>query len=150
MLEVGLNSENTFDELKTHQRGQRMMLRSKSPELVRQESWGHLCCHYAIRTLMADTATASEHSPVRVSFVQALKIARRSVIRGSFPPDDPRTARSLWGRAVSWLARYLNPPRRERKNLRVIKRNIPKWPVKRSHHHGQPLDPVITVIPPLI
>lgn len=83
--------ENTFDELKTHQRGQRMVLRSKSPELVRQEIWGHLCCHYAIRTLMADTATAPEHSPVRVSFVKALKIARRSVIQGSFPPLTTRT-----------------------------------------------------------
>lgn len=78
--------ENTFDELKTHQRGRQMVLRSKSPELVRQEIWGHLCCHYAIRTLMADTAAASGHSPMRVSFVNALKIARRSVIQGSFPP----------------------------------------------------------------
>lgn len=78
--------ENTFDELKTHQRGRHMVLRSKSPELVRQEIWGHLCCHYAIRTLMADTATACGHPPVRVSFVKALKVARRSVIQGSFSP----------------------------------------------------------------
>lgn len=38
--------ESAFDELKTHQRGQRAVLRSKSPELVLQEIWGHLCCHY--------------------------------------------------------------------------------------------------------
>ncbi|ETJ39272.1 Transposase, partial [human gut metagenome] len=44
--------EMVFDELKTHQRGPRMVLRSKSPELVLQEIWGHLCCHYAIRALM--------------------------------------------------------------------------------------------------
>ena len=78
--------ENTFDELKTHQRGQQRVLRSKSPALVCQEIWGHLCCHYAIRTLMADVAAVSEHSPTRVSFVKALKIARRSVIQGSFSP----------------------------------------------------------------
>jgi len=53
--------ENTFDELKTHQRGPRAVLRSKSPPLVRQEIWGHLCCHYAIRTLMRDAATAGRH-----------------------------------------------------------------------------------------
>ena len=41
--------ESAFDELKTHQRGPRMVLRSKSPDLVKQEIWGHLCCHYAIR-----------------------------------------------------------------------------------------------------
>ena len=44
--------ESTFDELKTHQRGPRTVLRSKSPDLVLQEVWGHLCCHYAI-TLLA-------------------------------------------------------------------------------------------------
>ena len=42
--------ELTFDELKTHQRGPRTVLRSKSPDLVLQEIWGHLCCHYAIRS----------------------------------------------------------------------------------------------------
>jgi len=46
--------ELAFDELKSHQRGPRTVLRSKSPALVLQEIWGHLCCHYAIRTLMSD------------------------------------------------------------------------------------------------
>ena len=79
--------ELTFDELKTHQRGPRLVLRSKSPELVKQEIWGHLCCHYAIRTLMADAAQHSGHDPDRVSFVAALRIARQSIApRGAFPP----------------------------------------------------------------
>jgi hypothetical protein len=79
--------ELTFDELKTHQRGPRTVLRSKSPELVEQEIWGHLCCHYAIRTLMADAAQHSGHDPDRMSFVAALRIARQSIApRGAFPP----------------------------------------------------------------
>jgi hypothetical protein len=79
--------ELILDELKTHQRGPRTVLRSKSPELVQQEIWGHLCCHYAIRTLMADAADHSGHDPDRVSFVAALRIARASVApRGAFPP----------------------------------------------------------------
>jgi len=48
--------KSTFDELKTHQRGARTVLRSKSPALVLQEIWGHLCCHFAIRTLMWEAA----------------------------------------------------------------------------------------------
>ncbi|MFE7393134.1 IS4 family transposase [Streptomyces sp. NPDC057582] len=67
--------ETTFDELKTHQRGPRAVLRSKAPDLVQQEIWGHLCCHYAIRTLMADTAAHTGQDPDRVSFVKALRIA---------------------------------------------------------------------------
>jgi transposase IS4-like protein/DDE family transposase len=79
--------ENTFDELKTHQRGPRTVLRSKSPDLVQQEIWGHLCCHYAIRTLMAGAAAHAGHDPDRISFVAALRIARRSVAQGSFSPS---------------------------------------------------------------
>ncbi|WP_109506071.1 IS4 family transposase [Nocardioides speluncae] len=79
--------ELTFDELKTHQRGPRTVLRSKSPDLVLQEIWGHLCCHYAIRSLMAEAATHSGHDPDRVSFVAALRIARQTLAHpGAFPP----------------------------------------------------------------
>jgi hypothetical protein len=79
--------ELAFDELKTHQRGPRTVLRSKSPDLVLQEIWGHLCCHYAIRSLMTDAARHSGHDPDRVSFVAALRITRQSVAhQGAFPP----------------------------------------------------------------
>jgi hypothetical protein len=71
--------EAVFDELKTHQRGARTVLRSKSPDLVLQEIWGHLCCHYAIRTLMLEAADTAEVDPDRVSFVAALRIVRRSI-----------------------------------------------------------------------
>jgi hypothetical protein len=82
--------ELALDELKTHQRGPRTVLRSKSPDLVAQEIWGHLCCHYAIRALMSDTAEHAGHDPDRVSFVAALRVARRSVAhQGAFPPSGP-------------------------------------------------------------
>jgi hypothetical protein len=71
--------ESAFDELKTHQRGPRTVLRSKSPDLVLQEIWGHLCCHFAIRTLMWEAAGHAGVDPDRVSFVAALRVARRSI-----------------------------------------------------------------------
>jgi hypothetical protein len=80
--------ESTFDELKTHQRGPRTVLRSKSPDLVLQEIWGHLCCHYAIRTLMWEAADQAGVDPDRVSFVTALRIARRSIsVARDFSPS---------------------------------------------------------------
>jgi len=79
--------ELAFDELKTHQRGPRTVLRSKSPDLVLQEIWGHLCCHYAIRSLMVQAAVHSGHDPDRVSFVAALRITRQTLAHpGAFPP----------------------------------------------------------------
>lgn len=80
--------ELAFDELKTHQRGARTVLRSKSPDLVHQEIWGYLCCHYAIRTLMWEAADHAHLDPHRVSFVAALRIARRSLPAArDFPPS---------------------------------------------------------------
>jgi len=52
--------ELALNELMTHQRGSGTVLRSKSPDLVLQEIWGYLCCHYAIRALMAGVAP---HTP---------------------------------------------------------------------------------------
>jgi hypothetical protein len=80
--------ELAFGELKTHQRGPKAVLRSKSPALVEQEIWGHLCCHYAIRTLMFEAAHEADVDPDRVSFVAALRIARRSLSQArDFPPS---------------------------------------------------------------
>lgn len=79
--------ETVLDELKTHQRGPRSVLRSKSPDLVTQEIWGHLCVHYAIRVLMFDAAVEAGRDPDRVSFVAALRVSRRSIAQqGAFPP----------------------------------------------------------------
>jgi hypothetical protein len=80
--------ESAFDELKTHQRGPRTVLRSKSPDLVLQEIWGHLCCHYAVRTLMWEAADNAGVDPDRVSFVTALRVARRSIsVARDFSPS---------------------------------------------------------------
>jgi Transposase DDE domain len=79
--------ESVFDELKTHQRGPRIVLRSKSADLVLQEIWGHLCCHYAIRSVMARAAAHAGRDPDRVSFVATLRIVRQSIAQqGAFPP----------------------------------------------------------------
>jgi hypothetical protein len=79
--------ELAFDELKTHQRGPRTVLRSKSPNLVLQEIWGHLCCHYAIRSLMTQAVVHAGHDPDRASFVAALRITRSTIAHaGDFPP----------------------------------------------------------------
>ncbi len=56
-------------------------------DLVLQEIWGHLCCHYAIRSLMAQTAEHAGHDPDRISFTAALRITRGTLAHpGAFPP----------------------------------------------------------------
>ncbi len=82
--------ESALDELKTHQRGPRVVLRSKNPDGVYQEAYGHLATHYAIRRVMHDAALQADLVPHRLSFIHGLRAARRSTRTqpGFSPPQD--------------------------------------------------------------
>jgi hypothetical protein len=82
--------ENALDELKVHQRGPRVVLRSKAPDGVYQEAYGYLCTHYAIRRLMHDAALQGGLDPDRLSFTRSVRAARRSARTqpGFSPLDD--------------------------------------------------------------
>jgi transposase IS4-like protein/DDE family transposase len=86
--------EGALDELKTHQRGARVVLRSKDPDGVYQEVYGFLCTHYAIRRVMHDAALRADLDPDRLSFIQGLRAARRSTRShpGFSPPQHPSGA----------------------------------------------------------
>lgn len=70
--------ETGHDQLKTHLRGPGRLLRSRLPELVRQEIWGWLIVHYALAVLITSAAEAADVDPDRVSFIRVLRIARRT------------------------------------------------------------------------
>ena len=83
--------EGALDELKSHQRGPRVVLRSKMPDGVRQEAYGYLCTHYAIRRLMHDAALKADLDPDRLSFTRSLRAARRSTrSHPGFSPPQTR------------------------------------------------------------
>jgi hypothetical protein len=73
--------ETALDELKTHLRGARIVLRSKTPDLVRQEFYGLLLAHFAIRGLMHEAALKADEDPDRLSFVHAVRVVRRKLAR---------------------------------------------------------------------
>src|SRR4051812_2502139 len=55
--------EVALAELTTQLRGARVVLRSKTPELVRQEVWGLLLAHFAVRGLMHEAALQADEDP---------------------------------------------------------------------------------------
>ncbi|MCA1681864.1 MAG: IS4 family transposase, partial [Actinobacteria bacterium] len=72
-------SETSFGEKKTYLRGSGRVLRSKSPEMVRQEIWALLLTHYAIRRLMCTAADEAGLDPDRLSFIRSVRVIRRQV-----------------------------------------------------------------------
>jgi hypothetical protein len=80
--------ETAFDELKTHLRGVQIVLRSKTPDLVRQEFYGLLMAHFAIRGLMHEAALKAGEDPDRLSFLHAVRVIRRKMaVYGAIPPS---------------------------------------------------------------
>ncbi len=71
--------ETAFDELKTHLRGAKIVLRSKTPELVRQEFYGLILAHFAVRGLMHEAALMDETDPDCLSFVHSVRVVRRKM-----------------------------------------------------------------------
>ncbi len=80
--------EGALAELKTHLRGARVVLRSKTPELVRQEFWGLLLAHFAVRGLMHEAALKAEEDPDQLSFSHAVRVVRRKLpLFAALPPS---------------------------------------------------------------
>ena len=75
-------------ELKTHLRQSRRVLRSKTADLVRQEFYGFMMAHFAIRGLMHEAALKADEDPDRLSFIHAVRVIRRKLHR--FPAIPPR------------------------------------------------------------
>jgi hypothetical protein len=80
--------ESALDELKTHLRGAQIVLRSKRPELVKQEFYGLLMAHFAIRGLMHEAALKADEDPDRLSFLHAVRVVQRRMARfAALPPS---------------------------------------------------------------
>ena len=96
--------EGLLDEFKTHLRGgSRVLLRSKTPDLVRQEVWGLLLAHFVVRTVMHDAALQAREDPDHLSFLHTVRVLRRRLPQAAevFPPSgtDPVVPISAGGSA---------------------------------------------------
>jgi len=114
--------EGALDELKTHLRSTQMVLRSKTPALVRQEVWGLLLAHFAVRGLMHEAALQADEDPDRLSFLHAVRVIRRKLpYFAALPPSGPRhaprrDARRNPGTAGGKQPRPANPARGQAQN----------------------------------
>lgn len=69
--------ETGNQQLKTYLRGPGRVLRSKSPDMVRQEIYGYLLTHYAISALICRAATEADIDPDRIKFKRTVRLIRR-------------------------------------------------------------------------
>ena len=88
--------EAVFDELKTHLVNGRRVLRSKTPQLVRQEFYGWVLAHFAVRWLMHEAADHARLRQDELSFTAHVNLLKQSLpLSGAFPPRAKRKAPAL-------------------------------------------------------
>jgi hypothetical protein len=88
--------EGVFDELKTHLLQSRRVLRSKTPDLVRQEFYGWVMAHYAVRWLLHQGASQHQRKHAEQSFIAHLNVLRVNLpTSGAFSPSEAKKAQAL-------------------------------------------------------
>jgi hypothetical protein len=82
--------EGALDELKVHLNANAVTLRSKRPDLVKQELWGMLMTHYVVRLNMHQAAIGAKLDPDELSFTHTVKVIGRSLLQSTsaFPPSE--------------------------------------------------------------
>jgi hypothetical protein len=135
--------EITIDELDTHQHVPDRPLRSHKPVGVRQELYGWLLAHFAIRVLMHEAALRVDEDPDRLSFTNSLRIIQQAI--PGFQLVDSSQHRELYQRMLRDIAKQRLPERDHRINPRVVKRKMSKFHLKRPEHchPAQPTKPFV-------
>jgi hypothetical protein len=80
--------ELSYDEYKTHLRGGQVVLRSMTPDLVKQEFYAFMLTHYCTRHLMHEAALANDIEPVRLSYTHTVEVIKRKLpaFKAGFSP----------------------------------------------------------------
>ena len=133
--------ELVIDEIKTHERVRCLVLRSKTPEGVRQELSGIFLAHYAVRVHMAQAAVEAELDPDRLSFTAGVFVLTEMLdLALILEPEE--ASKPLLERLRQKMAQHVLPARRLRINRREVKQVYSKYkPKKRQVPPPKPFDP---------
>ena len=128
--------EVVLDEIKTHQRLQQPVLRSRTPDGVRQEVYALLLAHYAVRLLMHRAACQAGVDPDRLSFTDAVFVLCETTRELAQVSASQRE--SLHQEMLNRLTAQLLPPRHLRANPRVLKKLYRKYKRKSPNEPAPP------------
>ena len=145
--------ETANKQIKTYLRGPGRVLRSKSPDMVRQEIYGYLLTHYAVAALICEAAIEAGIDPDRIKFKRTVRVVRRRAADpAAFSPEHQRQTRAEVMADIT-QKNHLNPERRNRTCPRVVKRaRHSSFPVKKPtdttiRHDRPPTIDLANVLP---
>jgi len=129
-------SENGYAELKTRLRGAAFILRSRSPELARQELFAFLTVYQALCALETDAARQAGLDPDRISFTVTVRVARDHAASQAI--ITPRSLDLARRQAISDLLSDILPRRRNRHYERIRKQPKNNFPAMKRGQQRLP------------
>jgi len=117
------------------------VLRSQSPDLVKQELWGMLLAHFVIRKLLYQAAIANAIAPSSVSFKATFEIVQIRLDKA--PTGKRRNTRSIrawFDILIEEISFEVIPSRQPRINPRVVKKRSKSTKTKYDYHRN-PIPP---------
>ena len=136
--------ETSYREFKTYLRGPGKILRSRTPDLARQEIWAYLITCQAIRAVTALAAAGQGLDPARLSFTAALHAIRRTC------PGDPAGMGAALNAAAGEILGQPVPEREHRVCPRAVNEPTRSYPSRRGQPHPLPQHATytVTITPP--
>ncbi len=120
-----------YDEVKTHLLLREEAIRSRTPEGVRQETWGLLLAYNMIRLEMARVASEAKVAPTQIRFVASVQRIRMEWGWLAITQGQGTILKKLLALRAD-LKRFVLPPRRrERAHPRAVKIKMSNYPRKR-------------------
>ncbi|CAI0992640.1 Transposase DDE domain [Serratia entomophila] len=120
--------ENGYGELKQFQLSTATLLRSQKVSGIYQEIWGLLTAYNLIRMEMSQIAREAKVSPLRISFVMAMRLIQDELIWCSL--GKPGTIPTKLKKMRENVKRFILPEKRKRPKKRTVR--MSKNPVPRS------------------
>lgn len=123
--------ENGYGELKQFQLNTATLLRSQKVTGIYQEVWGLLTAYNLIRQEMSQIAREAKVSPLRISFVMAMRLIRDELIWCSLgkPGAIPTKLRKM----REDVKQFILPEKRKRPKERAVRISKTQYPVHSKH-----------------
>jgi hypothetical protein len=121
-----------YREIKQYMLQNRLTLRSKKPDLVRQELWGVLLAYNVLRFQMAQMAYSLKGiEPNEMSFSQATAFIVKEL--SLMPAVSPGRIPEVINDMIAMASAFVLPHRRDRQYPRSVRRRPQRYPIKNAN-----------------
>ena len=123
--------ENGYGEIKQYQLDESILLRSQTVEGIYQEIWGILIAYNLIRVEISQIAKEAEVSPLRISFVMAMRYIQDELMWCAIaaPSTIPKKLKAMRGN----VKQFILPKKRKRPKKRTVRMNKTRYPIQRRN-----------------